>query len=95
LIYLGDTVTGQLPAWSESLKASALRGAVAFFLAILLACTSVFRLRLKRIFRLGPFLESGIRPLRAMQSGHPGDYVLWLTIGLAVIGTTSVILLRT
>jgi multicomponent Na+:H+ antiporter subunit D len=95
LIYLGDPVSGQLPGWSEAWKASAMRGAVAFFLAILLACTSIFRLRLKRGFRVGPFLESGLRPLRAMQSGHPGDYVLWLTIGLAVIGATSIILLRT
>jgi multicomponent Na+:H+ antiporter subunit D len=94
LIYLGDPVTGQLASWSEAWKASAVRGAVAFLLAILLACTSVFRLRLRRSFRLGPLLECGLRPLRAMQSGHPGDYVLWLTIGLAVIGATSLILLR-
>jgi multicomponent Na+:H+ antiporter subunit D len=94
LIYLGGPVNGHLPVWFEAWKASALRGAVAFFLAILLACTSVFRLRLKRIFRLGPFLESGLRPMRVMQSGHPGDYVLWLTIGLAIMGTTSIILLR-
>jgi multicomponent Na+:H+ antiporter subunit D len=95
LIYLGPPVTGQLPVWSEAWKASAVRGAVTFFLAILLACTSVFRLRLKRIFRLGPFLESGLRPLHTMQSGHPGDYVLWLTIGLAIIGAASITLLRT
>ena len=94
LIYLGGPVTGQLPAWSEALGSSAARGTIAFFLAILLACTSVFRVRLKRFFRIGPFLESGLRPLRLMQSGHPGDYVLWLTIGLAVIGMASVVLLR-
>jgi len=94
LVYLGGPVTGQLPAWNETFKASAVRGAVAFFLAILLACTSVFRHRLKRTFRIGAFLESGLRPLRVMQSGHPGDYVLWLTIGLSIMGTISVILLR-
>jgi hypothetical protein len=30
-----------------------------------------------------------------MQSGHPGDYVLWLTIGLAVFGSAAMLLLRT
>jgi hypothetical protein len=43
---------------------------------------------------VGAFLESGFRPLRAMQSGHPGDYVLWLTIGVASFGTAVLFLLR-
>ena len=28
------------------------------------------------------------------QSGHPGDYVLWITIGLATLGTANLLLLR-
>jgi multicomponent Na+:H+ antiporter subunit D len=94
LVYADGPVTGQVPGWFEGVSSSAARGAAVFFLAILLACTSVFRLRLKRSLRFGAFLESGLRPLRAMQSGHPGDYVLWLTIGLATIGAAELLLLR-
>ncbi|MGA7157370.1 MAG: proton-conducting transporter membrane subunit [Acidobacteriaceae bacterium] len=94
VIYTGHAVTGQLPAWTEAWKAAAVRGGIAVLLAMALACTSVFRLRIKRVFRLGPYLECGLRPLRLMQSGHPGDYVLWLTIGVASVGTASVLLLR-
>ena len=72
----------------------ALRGVVALVLAILLASSSVFRLRLPRRLRLGAFLEGEQRALRAMQSGHPGDYVLWITIGLAVFGSAALFLLR-
>jgi multicomponent Na+:H+ antiporter subunit D len=94
LVYTGGSVTEHLPDWSAALGASALRGVFAFVLAVLLACTSVFRSRIKRSFRLGAFLELGIRPLRVFQSGHPGDYVLWLTIGLASLSAASVLLLR-
>lgn len=94
LVYTGSPQPAELPAWSEAVGSSALRGAMAFLLAALLACTSVFRARLSRRLRLGAFLEAGVRPLRAMQSGHPGDYVLWLTIGLAVLGMAELLLLR-
>lgn len=94
LVYTGSTVAKHLPGWSEALRGSTVRGIIAFLLAVLLACTSVFRLNLKRSLRLGAFLESGIRPLRVLQSGHPGDYVLWLTIGLASLSAASVLLLR-
>jgi formate hydrogenlyase subunit 3/multisubunit Na+/H+ antiporter MnhD subunit len=94
LVYTGNTVPAQLAPWTDALGASAARGFIAILLAVLLACTSVFRLRLKRAFRLGSFLEKGLRPLRLMQSGHPSDYVLWLTIGLASLSAASVLLLR-
>lgn len=32
--------------------------------------------------------------LRALQSGHPGDYVTWLTVGLALFGGVCAALLR-
>lgn len=94
LVYRGSQAPAYLSAWSDALRASAVRGSVAVALAALLACTSVFRSSVKRFFRLGAFLESGVRPLRVMQSGHPGDYVLWLTIGLASLSATSFLLLR-
>ncbi|MGH9616240.1 MAG: hypothetical protein ACRD28_05800 [Acidobacteriaceae bacterium] len=43
---------------------------------------------------MGAYLENGFHPLRAMQSGHPGDYVLWITIGLALFGVSVQALLR-
>lgn len=94
LIDTGGMTTRPLPGWSEAFGPSALRGIIAFLLAILLALTSVFKSHLKRSFRIGAFMESGVRPLRLMQSGHPGDYVLWLTIGLATLSAASVLLLR-
>jgi multicomponent Na+:H+ antiporter subunit D len=94
LVYGGTRLPVQSAEWLGAFRDSALRGALALLLAALLACTSVFRSRLKRILRIGAFLESGFRPLRILQSGHPGDYVLWLTIGLACIGTANLLLLH-
>jgi multicomponent Na+:H+ antiporter subunit D len=84
-IYTGAPLGGHVPVWTGAMKASVVHGGLALLLAIVLACTSVFRRRLPRYFRAGAFLESGVPFLRTMQSGHPGDYVLWLTIGLAFV----------
>jgi hypothetical protein len=67
---------------------------IALSLAWLLACTSVFQLKLKRWLHLGPWLEGDQRHLRGLQSGHPGDYVLYLTAGLALFGSAAMVLLR-
>lgn len=88
LVYSGATIPEHLPGWREELPASAVHGVSAFMVALALACTSVFRARMARQLRVGPLLESGLGPLRALQSGHPGDYVLWLTIGLATFAGT-------
>ncbi len=92
LTYTGSVVHVTLPAWT--IESAALHGALAFILAMLLACTSVFRGRIARGFRIGAFLESGFSPLRAMQSGHPGDYVFWITVGLATCGSAALVILR-
>ncbi len=92
-VYTGESLVITQPSWRAAVPGSALRGALAFILAIVLASSSVFRLRLPRRLRLGGFLE-GQSALRAMQSGHPGDYVLWITIGLAVFGSAALFLLR-
>jgi multicomponent Na+:H+ antiporter subunit D len=94
LVYTGMPVAGHLPAWTSALFGSTIRGISAFVVAACLACTSVFRSRLSRWLRPGAFLESGVRPLRQIQSGHPGDYVLWLTIGLAFVSSATILLLR-
>jgi len=92
LVYRGGLLGERLSPWSEPVSSSMARGFIALGLAILLACSSVFRSRLRRCLRIGAFLENGIRPLRVLQSGHPGDYVLWLTIGVTVFGATSLLL---
>jgi multicomponent Na+:H+ antiporter subunit D len=94
LVYTGNPVQIPGPDWTGALRASAMRGVAACAFGFLLACSSVFRTHLKRYLRVGAFLESGFHPLRVMQSGHPGDYVLWVTIGLASFGTAALLLLR-
>ncbi len=78
----------------QSVEGAALRGLLALALAALLAATSIFRLRLPRGLRIGAFLEGPLTALRTLQSGHPGDYVLWLTCGLAGVGSAFFLLLR-
>ncbi|HEX4155835.1 MAG TPA: complex I subunit 5 family protein [Acidobacteriaceae bacterium] len=97
--YLHTTYTGQnvpltQPSWREAIPGAAGRGLLALGLGTLLALSSVFRNRLPRPLRAGAFMEHGFRPLRAMQSGHPGDYVLWITVGLALFGSAAMIFMR-
>jgi multicomponent Na+:H+ antiporter subunit D len=94
-VYTGHSVPLQAPpSWRNEVPGAALRGTVAVLLALALACTSVFRRKLARSLRIGAFLEGPLTILRVVQSGHPGDYVLWLTVGLAVFGSASLLLLR-
>jgi multicomponent Na+:H+ antiporter subunit D len=97
--YLHTSYTGQNvpllgPSWREALPGAVARSLLALGLGVLLALTSVFRNRLPRRLRVGAFLERGFRPLREMQSGHPGDYVLWITVGLALFAAASIAFLR-
>jgi multicomponent Na+:H+ antiporter subunit D len=98
--YLNTVYTGHsMPltasgSWRDEMLGAALRGTIAVLLALSLACTSVFRGRLTRGLRIGGFLEGPLTTLRALQSGHPGDYVLWLTVGLAIFGSATLFLLR-
>ena len=39
-------------------------------------------------------LEEGFGPLRKLHSGHPGDYVAWLTAGTAALGAAVFFLFR-
>jgi len=93
-VYTGQTVSLTQPLWRQALPAAAGRGALALVLAWTLACTSVFRTRIQRWMRVGPRLEGEQRLLRTLQSGHPGDYVLYLTAGLALFGSAAMLLLR-
>jgi multicomponent Na+:H+ antiporter subunit D len=93
-VYTGQPTPYTLASWRTSLPGAALRGSLATALALLLACSSVFREQLPRRLRIGAFVERGWKPLRDMQSGHPGDYVLWLTMGVGVMGSAVMLLLR-
>ncbi len=77
-----------------TLLKSAMRGVLAVVLALVLALNSVFRGRLPRSFRIGAFMEGHLLNLRNMQSGHPGDYIMWITVGVALVGSAFVLLLR-
>lgn len=72
---------------SESLAPSIMRSTAAGLLALLLALGSVF-LGQSREKGFGFFrrMELGSSVLRKAQSGHPGDYVAWLTFGTALLG---------
>ena len=98
-VYTGATVSTPMPqgsvlATAQDRTSAALHGLFATLLALGLAFTSVYGHKLKKSLRLGSFLETGLQPLRALQSGHPGDYVLWIVVGAALFGTLSTLLLR-
>lgn len=74
-------------------QASILRNVSAAVLALCVAFLTVLR----RKALLGDFFhhaEAGIKVLREWQSGHPGDYVSWITFGTVVLGGVFVVLLR-
>ena len=93
-VYVGPPPGTASPQWGDALPRAYCRGLVSASLAVLLATTAVFRERVPRWFRIGAYLERGLPPLRAMQSGHPGDYVCWLTVGLTTFGFAVLIFLR-
>jgi hypothetical protein len=103
VVYSGATVTPPSLATllnesratsTHELLTSGLHGVFATLLAVCVALTSVFRRRLPRRLRAGAWLESHVSFLRALQSGHPGDYVLWLTVGIAIFGSATLWLLH-
>jgi multicomponent Na+:H+ antiporter subunit D len=94
-VYKGDTTLLPLSLDADlRLSPAATHGAIASVLALMLALTSVFRGRLTRFLRAGAFLEGPLRALRTMQTGQIGDYVTWMTIGTAILGSAFVFLLR-
>jgi hypothetical protein len=74
-------------------RGSMLRGSVAAVLAVVIALVTVFWRR-NRFCRVLDLAERGIPVLRDWQSGHPGDYVLWITVGTITLGACFVLLLR-
>lgn len=78
----------------SSLGSSILRTGIAGGLALLLALGSVFRRRFGRALNFTRSLELGNTVLREVHSGHPGDYVAWLSAGTAVLGGAFLWFLR-
>lgn len=94
LVYTGRWVQhGYTPALPP-LFGPVIRGSAAALLALLIASASVFHRSLPRSLRWPSHVEGPMRPLRALQSGHPGDYVAWLTAGVSTIGAALYLLLR-
>lgn len=58
-------------------------------LAVSIALWTVLHLRMPRALRWPSHLEGSMQPIRKLQSGHPGDYVAWLTFGVAVFGAAA------
>jgi len=78
-----------LPSQGGGTIRSTLAGAA----AVLLALATVWR-RQSHLSGVLEHLECGVPVLRHWQSGHAGDYVLWLTVGTTVIGGCFVLLLH-
>ncbi|MGA8530446.1 MAG: complex I subunit 5 family protein, partial [Acidobacteriaceae bacterium] len=80
---------------SSTVRAAAVPGkdwllaSVHAVLAIGLAFWAVYRKRIPRALRWPSHIEGPLRPLRTLQSGHPGDYVAWLTVGSAALGAAA------
>lgn len=85
-VYAVSTPLQLLPAPHLNLQAVIVSGCLRAALAIIVAFWAVFHLRIPRILRWPSHLEGSMRSIRALQSGHVGDYVAWLTVGCAVIG---------
>ncbi len=77
-----------------SLRDVALRCTGTLLLAICLVLSSISRRKLPRYLRLGAYMEGPLHRLRNLQSGHPSDYVVWLTVGVATVGWVFVLALR-
>ena len=78
----------------EPLASSILRTGIAGVLAFGLALGNIFRKRVGRALQFTHYLELGNSALRQIHSGHPGDYVAWLSAGTALIGGAFMWLLR-
>ncbi len=78
----------------DRLGASILRTSIAGFLALALALGSVFQKRFGRVLEFTRSLELGNTLLRRVHSGHPGDYIAWLSAGTAAIGGSLMWLFR-
>lgn len=76
-----------MPGPLQSVLPGIIRGLVSTFLAVLLALIVLFRHRLPGLRHLPDRIYmKAMHPFRAIHSGIIGDYVAWLTFGVALMG---------
>jgi multicomponent Na+:H+ antiporter subunit D len=85
-VYSGVVSVPVLPAppieWSHAI----LHGSITAALGILVALWAVFHRAVPRPMRWPSHMEGSMRAIRLLQSGHVGDYVAWITFGIAAFG---------
>ncbi len=85
----GSSVLVPAPLSSTAPPSDWLSSAIRALLAIGVALWAVYRGRIPRPLRWPSKIEGPMRPMRTLQSGHPGDYVAWQTVGFAILGAAA------
>lgn len=88
-VYQSATPLLILSAPKEPLEPDLALGLARVLLAAAVALWAVLHLEIPRKLRWPSHLEGSMDPVRSLQSGHPGDYVAWLTVGFAVLGAAA------
>jgi multicomponent Na+:H+ antiporter subunit D len=95
---LGSAVPRFVPLTLEPADVTAsmvISGLVATAGAVIYALLALFPSQLPEGFRhLIALLVGALARLRAIHSGHPGDYVTWITVGVAILGALCAFTLR-
>ncbi len=89
MVYAGAIVVQQPVAPHDLLTRGIISAVLRALAAVAVALWAVLHLRVPRELRWPSHLEGPMRPVRELQSGHPGDYVAWLTLGCAVVGVAA------
>lgn len=88
-VFASETGMVLQTAPKEPLQPDLSLGLLRLGLAMGLAFWAVLHLRVPRWLRWPSHLEGPMQPVRALQSGHPGDYVAWMTVGFATLGAAA------
>jgi multicomponent Na+:H+ antiporter subunit D len=75
-----------IPAARLPFTAGLLRDLVTLLCAAILATAAVFHKTSPHPLRVASRLEGRLSLLRRLQSGHPGDYVVWAMVGFVFVG---------
>lgn len=89
MVYAGATAVPPAASPTGALTHGVLSAGLRALAAIGLALWAVLHMKVPRRLRWPSHLEGSMRPVRELQSGHPGDYVAWLTLGCAVLGAAA------
>jgi multicomponent Na+:H+ antiporter subunit D len=78
--------TGVVPEPSD-VASMVMHGAISIVCAAVLAAWAVFHQRIPRALRWPSHLEGRMKWARDIQSGQPADYVVWIMVGIAAVGS--------